>query len=107
MDNEAIHRQKLVDQGFPTELIEPMARLFKRRDKLNFRMLPKDAYMIAALLQFADRNPGLRENHHEILRDFANQLIAAVANIEPIMEPYLMLGWNPEHDQPIKQKGES
>ena len=104
MDDQAKRRQKLADAGFPTELIEPMARLFRRREKLNFRMLPKDAYMIAALLQFADRNPGLTDDHHTILRDFANQLIAAVANIEPIMEPYLLLGWNSDHDVPMHEK---
>lgn len=100
-------RRKLADKGFPTELIEPMARLWKRRERMNIRILPKDAYMIAALLQFADRNPGLTEQHHALLHDFANQLIELVANIEPIMEPYLMLGWNPDHDQPRHNGEES
>ena len=104
MNPEEQKRRMELPEDFPTEIIQPMARLWRRREKLIFRMLPRDAYMIAALLQFANRNPALTDEHQEVLRDFANQLIAAVANIEPIMEPYLLLGWNPEHDQPARDK---
>jgi hypothetical protein len=104
MDQPKDPRRVKLEQDMPTELIEPIIRLYKRRERLNFRMLPRDAFAICALLQFADRNPGLEPDHHAVLQDFGNQLIAAIANIEPILEPYMLLGWNPDHDVPISDK---
>jgi hypothetical protein len=98
-------QQKMISEGFPAELIEPLARLFKMRERITVRLLPKEAWVAVGLLQFADRNPALDEQSHEALRWFAGALIEALVNIDPILEPYIMAGWDPSKDVPIKREG--
>lgn len=102
-DQEKIKPGEKVTE-LPKELIKPLTRLWKNRQKINVRMLPRDAYMLAALLQFADRNPALTEEQHDLLYKYATELIIGVTQIEPALGPYLQMGWDSSYDQPSKQK---
>lgn len=102
-DREAA-KVRMIQEGFPAELIDPLARLFKIRQQINVRIYPRDAWVVVALLQFADRNPALDESHHALLHSFAENIIEALVNIEPILEPYIAMGWNPDLEVPRDRK---
>lgn len=99
-------QERMQADGFPPEQLEPLAKLWKIRQHVSVRILPKDAWIVVGLLQFADRNPNIEDSHHEALRWFAGELIAALINIEPRLEPYIMAGWDASKDVPIEKKKE-
>jgi hypothetical protein len=100
------NKKPMTPDDLPPEVLPALARLWKVRQHINVRILPRDAYLIAAIIQFADRNPALSESHHELLYAFGNQLIDGVARLEPTLEKYLNWGWDPLHDVTVKKEEE-
>lgn len=98
--------RKVLEEQLPSGLIDPMIRLHKRRERINLKLLPSECFILCGLLQMADRVPGLQNHHHTLIHNIVEQLIGEVANIEPALEHYMLLGWNPDHDQPLKPEGE-
>lgn len=89
---------------FPPELVEPLTALFKMRQHINIKVLPREAWIIVGLVQFADRNPNLEPQYHEMLRWFGDQIIEGLVNINPVLEDYLAMGWDPKYDGPMPKK---
>lgn len=104
MDDRKAKARERLEEEMPRELIEPMIRLYKRRERINLKLLPREAFVVVGLLQMAVRHAHLPDDYSNLARNVVDQLIGEVANIEPILESYLLLGWNPDHDQPLREK---
>lgn len=106
MSDQEAAKAKMIAEGFPAELFAPLGRLMKIRQHINIKILPRDAWVVVALLQFADKNPQLLPDQHEQLHMFAEQMIEALVNIEPGLEQYILMGWDSAYDVPIdRQEG--
>jgi len=104
MSDQEAAKAKLIAEGFPAELFEPLKRIMKIRQHINVRILPRDAWAVVALLQFADRNPALGPEQHDQLHMFAEQMIEALVNIETGLEKYILQGWDAANDVPINRR---
>lgn len=105
MDDRKAQARARLEESMPTEIIEPMIRLHKRREKINIRFLPRELFLLVGMLQMVVRHGNLLEEHEQLARDQVDMFISEIANIEPALEYYLLLGWNPDHDQPPLEKG--
>jgi hypothetical protein len=84
----------------PPELLQPLLELWRIEQPITVQLLPRDAWTICAIVQFASRNPALSAEQHRLITEFGRALQRAVAGIDPRLNPYLEMGWNPEHDVP-------
>ena len=87
----------------PPELLEHLKALWKMRQPIQLTIKPRDAWTVCAIVQFASRNPMLLPEHCQLMESFGRQIQAAIAHINPALEPYLEMGWHPEYDQEAPQ----
>jgi hypothetical protein len=87
----------------PAELKEPMIRLWRLEQPIVVSILPRDAWIALAIIQFAQRNPEISPMHREIIEAFGRELQRGFARIEPSLAKYLEMGWNPAFDEPKRK----
>lgn len=87
-------------EELPPEAQQFMRRIWNSKQPLVMHMLPKDAWIILGILQYATRNPGLRAEHKELIERFGRVIQSMFEEVEPDSAPYLEKGWNPVFDMP-------
>jgi hypothetical protein len=84
----------------PPELLPILERLWHNKRPIAFHMLPRDAWTVLGIVQFASRNPQLSPKQSELVEHFGRSLQEAISAIEPGAAPYLEMGWDPQYDTP-------
>ena len=88
----------------PAELLGPLTRLWRLEMPLVIQMKPRDAWVVIGLMQFASRNPSLDPAQRQLLQVFGRELGRILIAIDPILEKYLEMGWNPALDVPREKE---
>jgi hypothetical protein len=104
MSDQKAEARRQLEEAMPKEIIEPMIRLHKRREKINLKLLPREVFILVGMLQMVVRHSNLPEDYEQLARNIVEMMIGEIANIEPLLEHYLLLGWNPDHDQPLSDR---
>jgi hypothetical protein len=84
----------------PAELMEALTRLWRTEQPLLYQMLPRDAWTIIGLVQYASRNPQISPTQRAVLETFGRELGRAIVAIDPVFAKWLEAGWNPQFDVP-------
>jgi len=104
MDERKRKARRMLEDELPAEIIDPLIKLHRRREKINLKFLRREIFLLIGMVQMTVRHANLPAENEEAARYMVDSMIAEIANIEPILEHYLLLGWNPEHDQPLREK---
>lgn len=96
-----MRRQQPRDE-LPEGLREPLLKLWQSEQPIVIEMLPRDAWVSIAIVQFASRNPALLPEQRQMIESFGRELQRGITAIDPSLEPYIEMGWNPEFDVPIE-----
>lgn len=86
--------------ALPPDLAEALIRLWRLEQPIVVTIRPRDAWTICAIVQVATRNPALTPTHHRLIESFGRELQRALCALDPVLDTYLELGWDPAHDQP-------
>lgn len=84
----------------PSDLKEPLIRVWRIERPIVVSIKPRDAWTALGIIQFATRNPALSETQRQLIERFGRALQRALVAIDPTLDRYLEMGWNPEHDRP-------
>jgi hypothetical protein len=88
----------------PPGLKGPLIRLWRIERSIVVHILPRDAWVALGIIQFTTRNPALSIMHQQIIESFGRELQRALAAIDPSLDKYLELGWDPAFDQPRQER---
>jgi len=87
------------EPDLPDELRGPLIKLW-RMPPISVKLLPRDAFTAVAALQYATRNPQLSDIQRQQAVAVARVMQAALAQIDPIINKYLEMGWDTRYDAP-------
>jgi hypothetical protein len=88
-----------VRDELPADLKGPLLRLWRIEQPIVVSILPRDAWVALGIIQFATRNPMISPTQRQLIESFGRELQRGLAQIDPSVEKYLEMGWNPEFDR--------
>jgi len=86
----------------PADLKGPLIRLWRIRSPIVVSIKPRDAWVALGIIQFATRNPALSVTQRQLIETFGRELQRALVAIDPSLEKYLEMGWDPTFDQRLE-----
>ena len=78
----------------PPEAMAALAKIWHDQRHVRLAIVPRDAWMTVAIIQFACRNPQLSPEQREIAERVGRALQGALAALSPIGAEYLELGFD-------------
>lgn len=82
----------------PAEVLAMLKRLWTVKAPILVSLLPRDAWVVVGLIQFASRNPHIDADQRRMLEQFGRAIQGKLVELEPASAGYLEMGWNPEFD---------
>ena len=92
-----------MSSDLPSEIAAMFGRLWPMTSPIVVHLLPRDAWIVLGVIQFASRNPNISESHRTVMEHFGRAIQNRLAEIEPAGAPYMEQGWHPEFDVPIEK----
>jgi hypothetical protein len=83
----------------PPGLRDALIRLWRLPQPIHVQILLRDTWAALGVIQFATRNPALSAEQRQIIERFGRELQRGLVLIDPTLEPYLEMGWDPQHDR--------
>ena len=90
------------DTDIPEHVLRHFAQvLWTIEEPLQLAVLPRDAWVLLGVIQFASRNPALSPNHKEIVERCGRAIQGALNYFspDPLIAEVMEQGWNPEMDR--------
>lgn len=88
---------------FPPEVAVILGRIWPIETPIVVHLLPRDAWIVLGLIQFASRNPAITETQRQLMERFGRAIQRRLGEIAPGAAKYLEMGWNPAFDVPREE----
>jgi len=85
--------------NLPDELKNPLIRLWRIEQPIVVSIKPRDAWTALGIIQFSTRNPAISPRQRQLIEAFGRELQRGLVAIDPSLEKYLEMGWDPKFDR--------
>ena len=99
LDRDVTVRARRDNRNASSQLKGPLRRLWQIKQPIVVAILPRDAWIALGIIQFASRNPALSPAQRQLIEAFGRELQRGLSQLDPILDRYLEMGWNPAFDR--------
>lgn len=89
-----------MSNDLPEAVLATLYGLWRMNVPLPLTLLPRDAWIVLGVVQYAARNPQLSDREREVVTAVGRALQRQIAQLDPRLDEYMEQGWDPAFDQP-------